>query len=572
MAMERLDPDEDPEDQPSPAQSGQDGDEAQSGEVQVNYNDAEEEAGGWDDEDAASGSDQVVLQPGSSGQQRGMLSANAQEDQVDDGDPRPGPSSCSQQVSGSTGAGDNDAASNVPDEGSNSADFWAASSSGGGQSGSVSRELSQDNSPGSEAAAAGGSGGGEELPACSDAAVGPNHSDVSNGAAASSSSQPSQSPRVVVSLASFSPQPSSSSSNYSSGSGPSSAGGAPSQSSSVSFSARNGGGASTSSLAVSSTGASSSSSSTSPGFGLSSSSVASPNSVNRSTADAPSASSAAVVVSLASDPPLLASSSSSSFVANPQPASPVPSGSQSLHGEISNPPSPLGGSRPTADPRRAAKRDYPDSPIPGPSGINSSAPAFGAKRPCQDPQPGSSGVAAAPADGASEAAAAVQQGQDEDEDENGEEMSSAASSSSIAGDEGGEVAAAPAAAAPSYSAAARSEQPLTPADNFMISSSTGMGLDSIPPTPVDIHGDNDLSVPSPGVGLRPQMSNNRRGVVSDDAVDSTVDSTGIPLTGGMSEMEYEVRLRTFLVDLHLCVHLVNTSFFRMRNFANRPGT
>ena len=85
--------------------------------------------------------------------------------------------------------------------------------------------------------------------------------------------------------------------------------------------------------------------------------------------------------------------------------------------------------------------------------------------------------------------------------------------------------------------------PQTPADQCQISSSTGQGNDSIPPTPVDLHGDNDLSVPSPyrpnmGVGSRREQSpivfrgrssRNRVEEDVDDMIDSTVDSTGIPL-------------------------------------------
>ena len=72
--------------------------------------------------------------------------------------------------------------------------------------------------------------------------------------------------------------------------------------------------------------------------------------------------------------------------------------------------------------------------------------------------------------------------------------------------------------------------PHTPADNYLISSSTGIGTDSVPPTPMDVHGDGDLSVPSPshhnpnlnGGGSRPP----RRDLDVDDMIDSTVDSSG----------------------------------------------
>ena len=76
--------------------------------------------------------------------------------------------------------------------------------------------------------------------------------------------------------------------------------------------------------------------------------------------------------------------------------------------------------------------------------------------------------------------------------------------------------------------------PHTPADNYLISSSTGIGNDSINPrTPMDVHGDGDLSVPSPsgpsGANQNPLQSSNRRhrrDLDVDDMIDSTVDSTG----------------------------------------------
>ena len=63
--------------------------------------------------------------------------------------------------------------------------------------------------------------------------------------------------------------------------------------------------------------------------------------------------------------------------------------------------------------------------------------------------------------------------------------------------------------------------PHTPADNYLISSSTGVN-DSVPPTPVDVHGDGDLSVPSPNPVLRQP----RHHMDVDDMIDSTVDSSG----------------------------------------------
>ena len=64
--------------------------------------------------------------------------------------------------------------------------------------------------------------------------------------------------------------------------------------------------------------------------------------------------------------------------------------------------------------------------------------------------------------------------------------------------------------------------PSTPADNCLISSSTGVQ----PPTPMDIHSDNnDLSVPSPNPVFN--RSRSSRNVVDDidDMIDSTVDSS-----------------------------------------------
>ena len=62
--------------------------------------------------------------------------------------------------------------------------------------------------------------------------------------------------------------------------------------------------------------------------------------------------------------------------------------------------------------------------------------------------------------------------------------------------------------------------------------SIGIGNDSIPPTPMDMHGDGDLSVPSPS-GPGPSGHHNpglnrrpRRDLDVDDMIDSTVDSSG----------------------------------------------
>ena len=60
----------------------------------------------------------------------------------------------------------------------------------------------------------------------------------------------------------------------------------------------------------------------------------------------------------------------------------------------------------------------------------------------------------------------------------------------------------------------------------VISSSTGTVNDSIPPTPpVDLHGDGDLSVPSPNPVLNRQARSHHIQDV-DDMIDSTVDSSG----------------------------------------------
>eukprot|EP00095_Tigriopus_kingsejongensis_P007001 maker-scaffold430_size173499-snap-gene-0.50 protein:Tk07001 transcript:maker-scaffold430_size173499-snap-gene-0.50-mRNA-1 annotation:"pr domain zinc finger protein 5-like isoform 1" len=84
----------------------------------------------------------------------------------------------------------------------------------------------------------------------------------------------------------------------------------------------------------------------------------------------------------------------------------------------------------------------------------------------------------------------------------------------------------------------RALSPLTPVDNFVISSSTGL-MDSQPPSPVGVEAmniDNDLSGPSPS--LRPSREL-RMVPDNDDMVDSTVDSSGIPLTASNSHASLE---------------------------------
>ena len=77
----------------------------------------------------------------------------------------------------------------------------------------------------------------------------------------------------------------------------------------------------------------------------------------------------------------------------------------------------------------------------------------------------------------------------------------------------------------------RSPSPLrlAPADTYLISSSTGLSGDSIPHTPVDVHGDNDLSVPSPYHPNSPLFLHRRHVNDVDDMIDSTVDSSGFPV-------------------------------------------
>jgi len=244
----------------------------------------------------------------------------------------------------------------------------------------------------------------------------------------------------------------------------------------------------------------------------------------------------------------------SSSSAGPIHAANSPSSFQ--HGEISNPPSPLGGSRPTEV--RGVKRSFPDSPVPGPSGVVS--PKVSRQRFVDDPVPGTSGIV-------------VQAGPSQSLGGSAGEGGSAMSSSGLVSEAGGDVDWADEEAEDDDGEEVEEEEteeeeedglnqqlrsplapPLTPADNFMISSSTG--LESVPATPVDVHGDNDLSVPSPrpmasGVGPANVGNTRRFGQPSggsgsgggglgdgggggdddddDGMIDSTVDSTGVSM-------------------------------------------
>jgi hypothetical protein len=73
--------------------------------------------------------------------------------------------------------------------------------------------------------------------------------------------------------------------------------------------------------------------------------------------------------------------------------------------------------------------------------------------------------------------------------------------------------------------------PPTPAsDSFLISSSTGLVSDSMPPTPDVAHGDGEISMSSPGPRHVRRMVVNDYDDNGDDAIDSTVDSNLMPLT------------------------------------------
>lgn len=395
-----------------------------------------------------------------------------------------------------------------PDEGSNSEDFWAASSSGGANSG-ASR-----------------SGSGENL--FEESSRDSNDDDLMGGAAqgpasnAPSSAGPSGMGKmngVPIPLSSFSPQPSSSNSN---------------------------GIAAGSALAIGGSAASSS-------FSLLANSVSSSPAMARS---APG-----IITSSGRGPGMNTGGSQGQHRQSSQPQqrppSPIPGPSGYVPpGEISNPPSPLGGgngggaSGPmrivgdrSGPPRAGMKRHYraaDSAAVAGPSGVGQ-----GWKR------------------------------------ANSREDQAVPASSGMQQHGTSEAAAVPRPRSPLSAHHSPIRQPLTPADHFMISSSTGL-IDSVPPTPdaMDVlGGDNDLSVPSPadhrrqnataasgsnanggGIGLPASSlassgasnasggagaaavalaaARALRGIEDEDEmVDSTVDSSGIPMQRESSSMD-----------------------------------
>ena len=384
-----------------------------------------------------------------------------------------------------------------PDEGSNSEDFWAASSSGGANSG-VSRsgsgenlfdESSQDSNDDDPVA-----GAGPGLASNAPSSTGPSGTGKMNG----------------VPLSSFSPQPSSPCSN---------------------------GIAAGSALATA--GAALATAAASSSLSLLGGSVSSSPAVARSAPGIITSSGRGPGVNVGGaqgQPP------HQNLQPVQRPPSPIPGPSGYIPpGEISNPPSPLGGGngasgggmrggdRPGAL-RAGMKRHYraADSAVAGPSGVGQSWKRTNNRG--NQAVPGPSGL--------------QQQGTSE-------------------------AAAVPRPRSPMSARHSPIRQPLTPADHFMISSSTGL-IDSVPPTPdaMDVlGGDNDLSVPSPADHRRqnaPAASGNNgngggvgipgsslasagtsnapgaaavaaaavsalRGIDDDEMIDSTVDSSGIPM-------------------------------------------
>ena len=455
-----------------------------------------------------SGSHEMEPQPGPSG--AATREPNSDSDILN----TPGPSNSevaqdnvsSAAASGAPGAGGG-LSVRFPDEGSNSDDFWAASSSGGAISG-ASR-----------------SGSGENL--FDESSQDSNDDDVVTGAGVEltsnipSSAGPSGTGKVNgVPLSSFSPQPSSSSSNGIAA-GP----------------------------ALATAGTASGTAAASSSFPLLTDSLGT--GVSSSPAAARSA------------PGFITSSGRSGGVhatgapcipqqnqqqlQRPSSPNPGPSGS-APPGEISNPPSPLGGvgggvgrvggDRAGPPPRAGMKRDFraADSAVAGPSGVGQSWKRAN-NRDDQQAVPGPSGLQ----HGTSEAAAV------------------------------------PRSRSPLSACHSPIRQPLTPADHFMISSSTGL-VDSVPPTPDamdSLAGDSDLSVPSPaeprrltaaggagataggsrgggGSGLAGSSRASAalgcasgaaaaavaaRGFHDDEMVDSTVDSSGIPMQRESSLIE-----------------------------------
>ena len=395
-----------------------------------------------------------------------------------------------------------------PDEGSNSDDFWAASSSGGAISGAsrsgsgenLFDESSQDSNDDDVV-----TGAGVELTSNIPSSAGPSGTGKENG----------------VPLSSFSPQPSSSSSNGIAA-GP----------------------------ALATAGTASGMAAASSSFPLLTDSlgtgVSSSPAVARSAPGFITSSGRSGGVNASGVPSI--PQQNQQQLQRPSSPNPGPSG-YAPPGEISNPPSPLGGGggvgrgggdRAGPPPRAGMKRDFraADSAVAGPSGVGQSWKRAN-NRDDQQAVPGPSGLQ----HGTSEAAAV------------------------------------PRSRSPLSACQSPIRQPLTPADHFMISSSTGL-VDSVPPTPDAMDGpagDNDLSVPSPaeprrltaaaaaaattGVGGSrggggsalagssrasaalasasgaAAASGAARGFNDEEMVDSTVDSSGIPMQRESSLIE-----------------------------------
>ena len=213
----------------------------------------------------------------------------------------------------------------------------------------------------------------------------------------------------------------------------------------------------------------------------------------------------------------------------------------SQHGEISNPPSPLGGSQASGSIR--PRGECPDSPLPGPSsfGRRKVQPLMVAAQqqqqlqqhqPHQQNQPGPSGLQF----GSSEATAA------------GNRDSPMASPPNS-----------PAVRNPilfqQQQQQQQQQQPIlgqqppphfipmnlrAGQENQIISSSSGVGSrgQSVQSAPVDIHSDNnDLSVPSPNPA--PLRAATRARNVMDDMIDSTVDSSGLPFQSSYEQQRQQ---------------------------------
>ncbi len=280
------------------------------------------------------------------------------------------------------------------------------------------------------------------------------------------------------------------------------------------------------------------------------------------------------------------------------------------HGEISNPPSPLGGNRAPLAASDQSNNSRPDSPQAGPSGTKRSAnanvsgsnSALKRRRDSFDPvQPGPSNVgrnypaSASFSTGsfAAAAAAALSRNQPHQHQQRQQpqivprphrsssaQAPMASASASVSGGGGGgpfvsrsqqNITSSEAVAAPrspidggfdlddddeSPGPASPIIPPHTPADNYLISSSTGVVNDgSVPPTPVDVHGDisNDLSVPSPYPNSPAVNSRGGGGGGSgndvDDMIDSTVDST-VYAGGANNDLLMDPRLDNTEVEVN----------------------